>query len=200
MKAPRPSPNQLRDRDSDAVRVSILTAARELAAELGPLKLTMRAIAAKVGMPTMTLYGYFPSKTVLVRNLWSLAFEPLFARLLETEARFSDPVDRLHGVTSEYVKYWVANPDLYRMVFLVEDIRERDDSFFIDQNDVVASYLRFGELISAAQGQQGRDRQEHAEALACALNGVAHMLVTVPEYPWRDSDVYVRLITNGIMS
>ena len=58
-------------------RDRIVAAARELYEEKGIQGLSMRMIASRVGLPTMTLYGYFPSKMAIVRALWSMAFDPL---------------------------------------------------------------------------------------------------------------------------
>ena len=86
------------------------------------------------------------------------------------------------------------------MVFLVEDHREKtDEPWFIDQTDVVASYLRFGPLIAAARGQPQADCTAEAEALICGLTGIVHMAITVSEYPWKAPADYIRTIVGGFI-
>lgn len=178
------------------MRERIITAAKTLFDEKGLAGVSMRRIATMVGIPTMTLYGYFPSKTAIVRGLWSFAFDPVFAAMREAEERIADPRARLIATSRIYVDYWIEHPDRYRMVFLVEDRREGDDpNWFIDETDVTQSYMRFGPMIAEAQGTPGKDCTVEAEALICALTGIAHMKITVSEYPWSAASDYIdRLI------
>lgn len=179
-------------------RERVLEAARALFQAGGAAALSVRAIAARAGMPTMTLYGYFPSKTSIIRALWSEAFAPLFARLDAVEAAEADPKARLHKVAQALVDYWLEFPDRYRIVFLIEDRREKpQDAWFIEETDVVPAYVRFAPLIAVARGEPGGDFHCDGEALVCALTGVVHMLVTVSEYPWADSRTYVEAIVRG---
>jgi len=189
------SPKTLRQEEG---RARILEAARTLFETGGAAGLSIRAIAARAGMPTMTLYSYFPSKTAIVRALWSQAFAPLFTEMEAAEAAHADPKARLRAVARTLVGYWLRFPDRYRIVFLIEDRREReDDRWFIEETDVVPAYLRFGPLIAAARGDAGGDHEREGEALVCALTGVVHMLVTVSEYAWAPSEIYVDAIVRG---
>lgn len=192
----RPSPPATsKEQRQEAVRARILEAAREIFEAKGSGALSIRAIAARAGVPAMTLYSYFPSKTAIVRALWSLAFDPLFAEMRAAEDAEAEPRARLLRVAQAYVDYWLAFPDRYRIVFLIEDRREADqDPWFIGETDVVPAYMRFGPLIAAAKGDPGGDHTREAEALICALTGVVHMLVTVSEYPWADSRTYVEVV------
>ncbi len=193
---PRATPRQRQEEG----RARVLEAAHELFETKGVAGLSIRAIAARAGIPTMTLYGYFPSKTAIIRALWSQAFDPLTAEMDAAVAAESDPKARLRKVASTLVGYWLRFPDRYRMVFMIEDRREReDDPWFIEETDVVASYARFAPLIAAARGDPGGDYLREGEALLCALNGIVHMLVTVSEYRWADSQAYVDLIVRGFV-
>lgn len=177
----------------------ILGAARALFDASGVEGLSIRAIASKAGMPTMTLYSYFPSKTAIIRALWSEAFAPLFARMEAAEAAEAEPKARLLSVAQTLVDYWLEHPDRYRIVFLIEDRRESDaDPWFIDETDVVPAYMRFAPLIAAARGDPRGDHVREGEALVCALTGVVHMLVTVSEYRWASARDYVALLVRGI--
>jgi AcrR family transcriptional regulator len=178
----------------EETRARILKAARALFEARGSAGLSIRAIAARAGIPAMTLYSYFPGKTAIVRGLWSLAFDPLFAEMQAAAASEHDPRVRLRRVAQTYVDYWLRFPDRYRMVFLIEDRRERnEDRWFIEETDV-AGHLRFAPLIAAARGDEGGDYRREAEALICSLTGVAHMLVTVSEYRWAPSERYLEVI------
>lgn len=176
----------------DAMRERILGVARALFDEKGVEGMSMRAIASRVGIPTMTLYGYFANKTAIVRGLWSFAFDPVFAEMRNAEDRIADPAERLRRVAHIYVDYWIRHPDRYRMVFMVEDRREGSDpNWFIDETEVATSYMRFGPMIAAARGTPDEKCTIEAGALICALTGVAHMMITVSEFPWVQPADYV---------
>ena len=183
-----------------SVHTAILAAATSLFEEKGAAGLSMRAIAAGAGIPTMTLYGYFPSKTSIIRALWTFAFDPLFSEMRAVELQEEDAKSRLRAVARTYVEYWLRFPDRYRMVFLIEDSRDSvEDRMFVGQSDVIASYLRFDPLIAEAIGAK-RDCSLEAEALICALTGIAHMTVTVSEYTWAPVARYVDIIVDGILN
>lgn len=175
-------------------RARILEAARALFKKAGVAGLSVRAIAARAGIPTMTLYSYFPHKTAIVRALWSDAFAPLFKEMEAAEAAEKDPKMRLRRVAQTLVDYWLRFPDRYRIVFLIEDRRDEADRWFIEETNIVPTYLRFPALIAAARGNPGGDYTREGEALLCSLTGIVHMLVTVSEYPWASSDIYVEAV------
>lgn len=175
--------------------------AKALFEEKGVGGLSMRAIAARSGIPTMTLYGYFPSKTAIVRKLWTLAFEPLFAEMLRAERSHPEAGNQLRAVCLAYVDYWLRHPDHYRMVFLIEDRRDDETSrWYIEETDVIASYMRLAALIARASGKVEAECVADAEALICALNGIAHMAITVSEYRWRGPVDYIDRILPAFLS
>jgi AcrR family transcriptional regulator len=187
-------------KDAASLNSAILIAATSLVEEKGIAGSSMRAIAARAGMPTMTLYGYFPSKTAIVRALWAIAFDPLFSEMREVELLEEKPKARLRAVARTYVDYWLRFPDRYRMVFLLEDSPDSaEDSMFINQSDVVPSYLRFSPLIADAL-ETNLDCRIEAEALICSLTGIAHMAITVSEYRWAHSSSYVDIIVDGVLN
>ncbi|MBP7701083.1 MAG: TetR/AcrR family transcriptional regulator [Phenylobacterium sp.] len=193
------SPKEQRQQER---RARILEAARELFAAEGVAGLSVRAIAKRAGMPAMTLYGYFPSKTAIVRALWSEAFAPLFVELDAAEAAETEPAARLRKVAQAFVDYWVRFPDRYKVVFLIEDRREReDDKWFIEETEIVSELRRFVRLVAALRDPPGdaADQAREGEALVCSLIGVAHLLVGMPEYRWSGGEAYVDIILRAFV-
>jgi AcrR family transcriptional regulator len=136
----------------------------------------------------------------LVRALWSQAFTPLFVELEAAEAAETLPPARLRRVAHAFVDYWLRFPDRYKVVFLIQDRREGEaDRWFIEETDVVPELLRFVRLIAAAQDDPDGDHTREAEALICALIGVTHMLVGIPEYRWAGSETYIDLILRAFV-
>jgi AcrR family transcriptional regulator len=179
-------------------RARVLDAARELFAADGVSGLSVRAIAARAGMPAMTLYGYFPHKTAILRALWSDALAPLQAQIAAAEKAESNAKKRLHRVAQASVDYWLKHPDRYRIVFLTEDRREGEgEKWYIEESGLAPAIARFGPMIADARGRPGSDCGREGEALLCALNGVAHMLIMLSEYRWANSKTYVDLLVRG---
>jgi AcrR family transcriptional regulator len=190
---------QPRAERQEETRLRILEAARKLFAAKGVAGLSIRAIAARAGMPAMTLYSYFPGKMGIVRALWSEAFGPLFVEMETAEKSEPDPKERLRKVAQTMVDYWMQHPDRYKIVFLIEDRREKeDDKWFIEETDVVPALFRFKHLIAEARNDPGGDYQREAETLICCLIGITHMLVGVSEYPWARSNTYVDMVVRGL--
>ena len=91
---------QVKPRHDDA-RERILGAARALFAAKGVAGLSIRRIAARAGLPAMTLYTYFPGKMGIVRALWSEAFGPLLQEMAAAEKSERDPKLRLRKVAGQ---------------------------------------------------------------------------------------------------
>ncbi|MGO4713334.1 TetR/AcrR family transcriptional regulator [Bradyrhizobium sp. 2TAF24] len=188
----------LRERRRKEGQARILEAARQLFETDGVAGLSIRMIAKRAGMPAMTLYRYFPHKTAIVRALWSEAFAPLFVELDAAEAAETEPRARLRRVAQTFVDYWLRFPARYKVVFLIEDRREsEEDRWFIEETDVVPELRRFSRLLAALQDDTAADPAAAGEALFCALIGVTHLLVGMPEYRWASSQTYIDRILRG---
>lgn len=91
-------------------------ATRQFAAH-GPEGVTMRALAAELGVSPMTPYRYFKDKDEILAAVQARAFDR-FAEALE--APFKAPGDaraRGAGVGDAYAKFAFANPEAYRLMF-----------------------------------------------------------------------------------
>src|SRR4249919_3735848 len=73
---PNPNRSERRARARDASRMSILEAARRVAARDGARSLSLRGVAAEAGFAPAALYGYFANKDEL---LLALAADDLLA-------------------------------------------------------------------------------------------------------------------------
>ena len=93
-------------------RNEILHAARELVEQEGLEALTMRALAARVGIRAPSLYKHLPSKRELERNLVLLALDELGATLSAAAAK-NEPLD---AVAAAYRRFALERPHLYRLL------------------------------------------------------------------------------------
>jgi AcrR family transcriptional regulator len=93
-------------------REEILSAARELVERDGFEALTMRALAARVGMRAPSLYRHLPSKRELERNLVLVALEELGAAVSAAAAE-DEP---LRAAAVAYRRFALERPHLYRLL------------------------------------------------------------------------------------
>jgi len=179
---PRKSADQ-----EQAVRARVIAAARQLFAQEGFEAVSMRRIAAAADCSPMSLYGYFRSRNDILRHIWDDFFVELFARIAQATRR-GTPAQRLRRACAAWVDYWCEHPERYRMVYLNQDQATDGEQLYVDASPIVERFSLFRELVAAAQasgaGRKG-DPQLLGETLICALLGLCHSLITIPEYPWR---------------
>lgn len=81
------------------------------------------------------------------------------------------------------------------MVFLNQDRSARGEALYVDSSTIVERFEGFRELIVAMQADGGArlgKPQQLAEALICALIGMTHAFVTIPEYTWQPREELLR--------
>lgn len=168
-------------------RARISEVARRLFVDEGFEAVSMRRLAQEAGCGTMSLYGYFPSKNAILRSLWEDCFAELFVRVQHASRR-GTPRQRLERAAAAFVDYWCAQPQHYRLVFLNQDHRSGEERYYVDSSPVIERFGLFRELIvqaqAAGQGRAGAP-QLLSEALICALIGLCHALITIPEFQWQ---------------
>jgi AcrR family transcriptional regulator len=106
------------------VRTRLVEAAARILAEEGPAALTSRRLAAEIGTSTMAVFSRFESMAEIRLAVRELGFARLGARL-DTLLPSDDPVADLVAAGEVYFAAGVANPHLYRAMFL--DRQPEDD-------------------------------------------------------------------------
>lgn len=102
----------------DRTRAALLEAAASLLLEQGYAGFSMRGVGARAGFTATTIYRYFRDKDELVFAVTDEGFRA-FARELERAGRSaSDPFLRLRAIGRAYVGHALANPVLYRLMFV----------------------------------------------------------------------------------
>jgi AcrR family transcriptional regulator len=181
------------------VRLDILTVARALFTHQGFDAVTMRAVAEGVGCSPMRLYRYYANKRALLRDIWEEVFVQVFDEVTSAVNRADGAEAKLKALAMTYVEYWFAHPDEYRVIFLNEDhVADEDDQYYVNSSTIMERFdivrALFEEGLSAAVFR-GDDPNLMAQQYLCAMHGVAHMVITVPEYPWEDA----HKILNGLI-
>jgi AcrR family transcriptional regulator len=95
----------------------LVEAAARVLAEEGPAALTSRRLAAEIGSSTMAVFSRFQNMGEVRRAVREEGFARLDARL-DTLPETDDPVADLVAAGVTYFAEGVANPHLYRAMFL----------------------------------------------------------------------------------
>lgn len=107
-----------RDAERGALRSAILAAAGEVFLESGFEAFSMRQVAARIGYSATTIYHHFLNKEELLKAVLEQAFarfEEATLKVLEDEM---DPSRRMGALGKAYVRFGVAHPVLYQLMYL----------------------------------------------------------------------------------
>lgn len=111
-----------RERESNEIRRKIIEAARSLFLNQGYAEVSMRKIADQIEYSPTTIYHYFANKEAVVRELLlegnALFLQALQQRQEEAEAAGLNALDKLKAVSDAYVRFGMANPEYYSILFI----------------------------------------------------------------------------------
>lgn len=115
------------DKEVATFRVRVVGVATELFAARGPDNVTMRQIAAAVGVSPMTAYSYFKDREAILDAVRVSAMER-FAATLEGAATDHDPLEASRAVSRAYVAFAKDHPSTYRLLFDFERPEAEQDA------------------------------------------------------------------------
>jgi AcrR family transcriptional regulator len=99
-------------------RDAIVQVAREVVVAEGLEALSLRRVAANLGVTAPALYAHVADKDDLVRAVAEREFERLTALLEEVLATETDPLLQIRAQGRAYVAHARANPALFRVMFV----------------------------------------------------------------------------------
>ncbi|WP_017905186.1 TetR/AcrR family transcriptional regulator [Pseudomonas asplenii] len=142
----------------------LLDAARQMLEEVGPTKLSLRAVSERVGVSSTAAYHHYANRAELIGHLAAQGFRELAKALLIRDAH-SEGVQKLRNASLAYFSFARANPALYQLMFGPEFANGE----MIAQLKV-AREEAFGELKRIIAEILGLDMQ-HAHVRRAALAG-----------------------------
>jgi AcrR family transcriptional regulator len=122
-------PRVLSQQDVSDFRERVCETAARLFAEKGPQQVTMRELAAALGVSAMTPYRYFKDKDEILAAVRARAFDR-FAEVLENA--FAGPgsiVERALAKREAYVRFALTEPIAYHLMF---DLSQPSESQYPD--------------------------------------------------------------------
>lgn len=158
-------------------RKEIIQAATDLFAHTGWAVATADEIAAEAGVTKRTLYTYFGSKAVLLREVGDELIEPSRERVRSLAASEGTPIERLRLAVTSYMELVVAWKDQY-LVFL-EEMKHLDDSAMANVRGISAEWVAFMRGVIEDGQKSGdfdatRDPTVAAQSVLALLNGMTY--------------------------
>ena len=170
-----PSGNRI-TRRREATRREILAAAWEVAREQGIGQLTLRQVAARVGMQAPSLYSHFDSKNAIYDAMfeqgWS-EYLDLCREMLPTLPE--EPRARLRAIAHQFFSHSVADPAWFQL------LNQRLVPGFEPSAEAYAPSLAVMDLLTSAMGDLGITDEAALDMWVALLGGlVAAQLANDP--------------------
>ncbi len=99
-------------------RAQILAVARDLFVTQGFEHASMRRIADAAGITPTAIYDHFADKEALLTAIAADFFDGLVAAMTVPADTVADPLNLLRQLMVNYVRYGLAHPNEYRLVFM----------------------------------------------------------------------------------
>ena len=152
-------------------------AALSLVAEKGPKGFTLTEAARRAGVSVAAPYRHFADKAELLATVAEQGFRDLHADLAAAADATPEPRARVIELGRAYVRWAVAHPDHYQVMFGAEDVKANNTAL------AVAAEQAFGDLLDAITRCQeaaivgGQDPREIAGPLWSLVHGVASLAI-----------------------
>ena len=116
-------PRILSDADVADFRARLCAAAEDQFAEHGIEAVTMRQLAAALGVSPMTPYRYFRDKDEIIDAVRTSAYDRFADALEAAFDAHDDPAERSVAVGEAYLDFAVNNPRAYALMFDLKDMK-----------------------------------------------------------------------------
>lgn len=149
-----------------------INAAKEILAEDGVKKLSVRKVGERAGYSYATLYNYFRDINELLTYCLADMLEDAYRDLIEEKQEGLDPRDQLIRYGERYFTYFSENPVLFQLLF-VEDLGTAPEEVTEKMGDLPSVGHLLMESIKAC-AQVGYIMEDEVEVLAELLVSSIH--------------------------
>ena len=171
-----------RERRKFATRGDLIRAGRRLFSEKGLYESRIEDLTTEAGIAKGTLYTYFADKDELIRAVASAGFEELEARVASRVGSARSLEDVLRQALRAHTQFFVANPDLMRVLHQVRGMLKFDRPEWGPLRDTMNRYLKaLAGILSKAPHIARlleKDRLELARLVFGAVSGVTSVEAT----------------------
>jgi len=193
--------------DADQLRERFVEAAFELFAEGGLESVSIRSVAAKVGVSPMVMYWYFADKSELLSGLTVAVLKNLSDQLRESISKHTTARARLHALVECFLSYWEKNPGRFVLVYGFTDIgNSREGKSKLATYPMYGELLELGQEVTAAFAHELGVTTEHVKLATdvrhAMLLGFLHGTMVVSRYPWAPRETlretYIELVVETV--
>ena len=100
---------------------ALVLAGREILNEKGADKLSLRGVAARVGVSPTAPYSHFDDKNGLLRAISASGFRELAAEMEACRVVGRNPRDQILDYAIAYIEFALANQNIYRLMFSAKE-------------------------------------------------------------------------------
>jgi AcrR family transcriptional regulator len=180
-----------------ALRDEILAATERLLLETGSAEaVSIRAVADRVGITPPSIYRHFADKADLIFEVCARHFAALDESLANAIEGVDDPVNRLRAMGLAYMRFGLANPEPYRILFMTPaDATPEEYKVVVLRDNAAFDEVRrcAQECIDAGRFRPGfTDSYRLAIGFWARVHGLTSLLIAKPEFPWpADREAFV---------
>lgn len=178
------------------LRKEILDAATRLLVETGDEGLvSVRAVADRVGVTPPSIYLHFGDKNELIFECCRALMGQLQVEVLDAVVGIDDPVERLRVAAHCYVRFGMANPEPYRIMFMSPH-HDLPADFDIAEYEGAAAFASLVAMVTDVVGPPGPvpgddvDPDLVAMGLWSTFHGVTSLMIAKSvepiAFPWPD--------------
>jgi len=188
--------------DAQQLREELLAAAMRLFAHGGLEAVSMRAVAAAVGVSAMTPYRYFAEKAELLSGLWQFVLRSVCQQMRRAIEAQEGARARMRASLDAFLSYYETNPDHYRLVYMTEQTTQKQTMSGLTSAPVYAELLGIVRGVLADFAREIGVEETHirlaADIRAAMQLGYLHGTLVNLRYPWTDKsllrEVYIEEI------
>lgn len=172
----------------DRLREEIIAVATELIDDTGDTdELTLRGVAARIGISAPSIYRHFTDlddlKMAVVRGCFAE-----FGRLRDAASPAgSDPARALLDRCRSYCQFALAHPGPYRFMFGHRVPRPGDGDALAGSETYRSLASSIRSCQEAGRADSAGDPEAGAAQVWAALHGLVMLRMNVPEFPWPES-------------
>ena len=202
-------PNHVRVRrgnvhDAEELKRAFLNAASNIFAQGGLEAVSMRAVAAAVGVSPMTPYRYFADKAELLTGLWDQATRALLDEVRAAVDAAGTAREKARAHLETWISYWEKHPDQYRLVYMTERTTRREDRSAAQTSAVYAGLLEIAREVNRQLARELGASEEwvvYADELRLIMCvGFLHSTMINRRFPWSDPTALRSRMIDEILS
>jgi AcrR family transcriptional regulator len=163
-------PRALSEQETEAFRQRLCETAARLYVEEGPGAVTMRRLAADMGVGTMTPYRYFENKEAIVTAVRTRGLHRLCEAMERALDSPGDGRTRSRAVRDAYIAFARNNTATYRLMFEYPETN-RDDPAYRDAHQRMWRNIAAHVEVMIAQGSVAGDPAIIGHQIWAALHG-----------------------------